>query len=1018
MKHVLSTCVVVALASLGPASAQETTSGSLSGVAVDTTGAVLPGATVSLTSAQGVKSFVTDTEGRFFAPYLTPGRYTVRVDLSGFSPVERKDVDVRLGQRIELSFTLRVGGVEEVVTVVGASPVVDVSSTTVGAVLDSDALKRLPVGRNFTDTLYLVPGVSSSGSLGAANPSVSGASGLENSYTVDGVNITNAGFGAIGSYSIAFGSLGTGVTTDFIKETQVKTAGFEAEYGQSTGGVVNVVTQSGTNAFHGSVFGYLRPPELESEFEQLETERGTVNTTGTRNIDFGVSVGGPVVKDKVFFFGAFNPQYQRRTFIAPQNRETDGGFGFPLAALGEVNRDRKISSYAGKLTWQVSPSHRIDASVFGDPSKGDMGPQRAGNLASFDDPGNPAGFSELSSYGGHNQVVRYDGIMSRNWLVEASVARAYNTLEEVPKVDEWRFTDNTVPVPVTRGGLGYYDQGNEGTNLQLQLKSTNIFDLAGNHQVRYGVAFEDIAFDSTIDRTGPTFTLPNGVPTTTGASVTILEDLTYGRIYRVTRANYVSTRDTTQKYLSFFLQDTWQVSDKLTLRPGVRYEQQRLQGSEELPLCHADDSLPGAGDGTGALIPCSFKWDNNWAPRLGATYDIRGDGKSKLFASWGRFYAKVPNDLAARAMAADAGVSRADYFDAQLTEPVPEGTTAAGVTRHFIPAGVYASIIDPDSKSTYQDEMAGGVEFEVARNFSVGVRYIRRTMPRILEDIGTAQVALYDLGVPGLDSVEYFLTNISRDTPAFAAPSGIAQARFEDPEHTYQSVEVTANKHFADNWSVIASYRWSRLEGNFEGFYRNDNGQSDPGITSLFDFPTNDPSYTQVGVPQFGYRGDIRYLGCTLGCGILPNDRTHQLKVYGNRTFGDLNVGVGYNGGSGQPLTPLAALAPYDNPGEIPEAQRGSGIQTMDGFKERTPFEHIFDFHADWTFKLGDQRVVFLADVFNVLDRQEPTFYDTFTELSFQVENPNYGQPLTVGGGRFPSYQTPRQIRLGARFEW
>ena len=139
----------------------------------------------------------------------------------------------------------------------------------------------MPVGRNFTR--HPVPGRrrQHSADVGNANPSVGGASGLENNYVVDGVNITNTGYGAVGSYSIVFGSLGTGVTTDFIKETQVKTGGFEAEYGQSTGGVVNVVTQSGTNAFHGSVFGYFRPAALEDEYSST-SRNGTVNAHGHR----------------------------------------------------------------------------------------------------------------------------------------------------------------------------------------------------------------------------------------------------------------------------------------------------------------------------------------------------------------------------------------------------------------------------------------------------------------------------------------------------------------------------------------------------------------------------------------------------------------------------------------------------------------------------------------------------------------------------------------------------------------
>jgi len=986
MRRQLVWALLLVVASFGLASAQETTSGSITGQVVDAQGAPVPGATVSLTSNQGTKTFVTDSTGHFFAPYLTPGRYSVRVELSGFSPVEQKGIDVHLGQRFDIgSLALKVGGLSEVVEVVGAAPTIDTSSTTTGGVLDSDALKRIPVGRNFTDTLYLVPGVSTSG-VGNANPSIGGNSGLENNYVVDGVNITNTGYGAVGSYSIVFGSLGTGVTTDFIKETQVKTGGFEAEYGESTGGVVNVVTQSGTNSVHGSIFGYLRPDSLENEWKQLNTANGTVNTKGTQNADFGATIGAPLLKDRLFFFGALNPQFQRRTFVAP--------VGFPLASMGPVDRKRRVISYAGKLTWQMSSNHRLDLSAFGDPAHGDLGPQRLSALTKT----TTSSFSELKKYGGHNQVAKYDGILNRAWLIEASIARALNDIEEVPSVNDNAVSDRTVTPNVNTGGIGFYEAGNHGVNLQYQLKSTNIFNAGGNHQLRYGGLYEDIQYDNINQRTGPVFTLPNGVQTKTGASVQILPDPVFGRIFRVVRANYENVRHTKQRYISFFAQDTWQIGGKLTLRPGIRYEQQELIGT---PLV----------DGT----INSFKWKNNWAPRIGATYDILGNGKSKIFASWGRFYAKIPNDLAARALSADAGVTRVDYFDAALTRPIPNGTLAGGQTNHFILAGQSTSSIDPTAKSTYQDEILGGFEFQAAHNLSLGARYVHRTMPRILEDIGTAAVLLYDTIPDQLASVEYFITNPRLNYPATFNNVGA----FEDPVHKYDSVELTANKAFADNWALLASYRWSKLKGNFEGFFRNDNGQSDPAISSLFDFPTNDPTYSSPAGRALGYRGDIRFLGCTLGCGELPNDRTHQIKVYANRTLGVINVGIGYLGSSGQPLTPLAAHPNYGNGGEIPEAVRGSGIQTADGFKKRTPFEHNLDAHVDWTVKFGtNQRVILAADVFNVFNRQTATNYDTWTESTFTVANPNFGQPTNGGGGLGTGFQAPRAVRLGARFEW
>jgi hypothetical protein len=971
----------------GIAAAQATT-GTIGGRVVDSQGLAVPGATVTVTGSQGARTTVTDGTGRFTVPFLTPGTYSLRVELQGFKTIEQKDIVVRLEQTVDLPLTMQVGGLTETVEVTGASPVVDTQTTTAGANLDSAMLARLPVGRSLAETLYVAPGVSSGGGTGTSNPSIGGASGLENQYVVDGVNISSSGFGSLGSYSrvSSLGSLGNGVTFDFIKEVQVKTAGYEAEFGQSTGGVVNVVTKSGSNELHGTLFGYTRPQMLESSYKQLQTANGWVNTTATTLSDFGAEVGGPVVKDHLYFFGAIDPQWDRKWAIAPDNRDESGAFLFPLRSLGEVMRERRFLSYSAKGTYEATSNHRINVSFFGDPGDGPVGPQRNDALLGTD----TARFSSFDKFGGHNAIVKYDGVLTNAFLLEASIARSKNNTIEVPSVNEWQMSDNRVTPQIRSGGIGFFEN-NEGQNVQYQLKATNVFS---GHQLKYGVALEDIDFSDIPNYTGPTFTLPNGVQTKTGAGapVQILSDPVFGTIYRATRANYVLGRSTTQKYFNWFAQDTWQVGDRLTFRPGLRYEQQKIVGTVK-----------------------DFTWKNNWAPRIGVTYDPFGDSKSKVYANWGRFYAKVPNDLAARALSADSGISRADYFDAALTQPIPEGVLAGGQTRHFILAGTAASDFDPNSKSTYMDETLVGFEREALPGMNVGVRYIHRNMPRILEDVGTAPMLAYELGLPGLESVEYFITNVDHNTPVTQF-AGLPEAHFEDPLHHYDAIEFTADKRLSNNWSLQSSYRWSRLWGNFEGFYRNDNGQSDPAITSLFDFPTDDPAYTQIGVPQFGYQGDIRFLG-RLGAGLLPNDRTHQVKVYGtyNLPVG-LNFGAGINLSSGQPLTALAANPNYGSPGEIPMTVRGAGMQTVDGFKKRTPMEAAVNAHVDYAFG-GLRRVVLLLDVFNLGNLQRVTGYNYYYEYpQFGTLNPDFGQvgnPVTR-----VAFQIPQQIRIGARFEF
>jgi outer membrane receptor protein involved in Fe transport len=979
-----STLVLFLTLMCAPVTSAQQTTGTITGRATDAQNLAVPGATVTLTGPQGTHTATTDGQGRFTFPYVTPGTYTIRVELTGFNAVERKDVNVSLGQTVDLPLTMTVGALSETVDVTASSPLIDRTSTTTGAVISSDLLERVPVGRRVSDTLYLAPGVSSGGTVGQANPSMSGGSGLENQYVIDGVNVTNQGYGALGPYSIVFGSLGNATPFDFIKDVQVKTGGYEAEFGQSTGGVVNVITKSGSNAIKGSAFYYDRPSGLEGTWTEVQTPNGTVQTTGSRSYDGGVEGGGPLLKDRLFFFGAIDPSRDIRTFQAPAD--------FPLLSLGDVDRTRDSTTYAAKGTMQLPKGQRIDASFFGDPSKGLNGPQRASAMLNQ----TTAGFSSLD-YGGHNQAIRYDGAVRPNWLLEGYFAHALNNLAETPSVDAWDVTDRTVTPNISTGGIGFYEAGSRSNSYQYAVKATNFVRA---HEIRYGYEYDRGSWDVTNNYTGPTFTAPNGQQTATGAILDVIPDATFGQIYRVTRARFTSGPTTTQNYHSFFVQDTWRVGNRLTINPGLRYEQQTLNGN--------------------AISDYTLK--NNWAPRIGATFEPDSSGKTKMYGNWGRYYARMPNDLAARALSGELTVTRGDYFDAGLTQPIPDGTLAGEQTTHLVLSGGTAGdTIDPNTKMSYLDEFVVGMNREVLPNTSVGVNYIHRSTGRVLEDVANCPTAAYfeDATAGICTGVSYILTNPTAATPinpdVIAAEPSFADVAFATPKHVYDAVEFTWNTRFANKWSALASYRWSRLRGNFEGFYRDDNGQSDPGISSLYDFPQNDPTYTSIGVPQFAFEGDIRFLGDPNG--ILPLDRPNQFKVYGQYLWGNLNLGLGLFAGSGTPLTPLATSPAYGNGGEVPSAARGSGIQTIDGFKTRTPFQSQIDVQAAYNLKLhGDRRVTLLADIFNLFDQQIVQNYDTWTSLTFGGgPNPNFGQPTSeILSG--PQIQAPRQIRIGARF--
>jgi Carboxypeptidase regulatory-like domain/TonB-dependent Receptor Plug Domain len=962
------------------------TTGQIVGRIVDAQGLAVPGATVTVSGPQGAKTIATSADGRFNVPFLTPGVYSVKAELQGFKAVEQKDINVSLGGTSEVALKMDVGGVTETVQVTGAVRTIDTATTTIGATLSTDQLADLPVGRRVADVMYLAPGVSSSGTLGRMNPSISGGSGLENQYVVDGTNVTNVGYGGLGSYSIVFGSLGNATPYDFVQEVQVKTGGFEAEYGQSTGGVVNVVTKSGSNLYRGSLFTYGQPSSFQNAYKQTQSSNGTINTVAASQTDSGGTIGGPIFRNHLFFFGAVDPSFNTTTYNAPP--------GFALASLGDVNRERRTISYAAKATLQASSSHKIDASFFGDPSHGNTGPQRLSSLLRT----STSGFSTLD-YGGHQQTVRYDGIVSSHFLLEASFARSDNTISELPSVNTWAINDQTVTPTIVSGGIGRYEKGNESLNRMGTIKATNVF---GGHQIKYGFEYSNVAYNQFNNITGPTFVGPDGRTTATGASITILPDVTFGKIYRVTRANYNNGHNTTQKYYDAFVQDSWRVG-RLTINPGLRFDQESMDG----------DLIKG------------WELKNNLAPRVGATFDATGDGKTKIYGNYGIYYNRVPNDLAARALSADDGYSRIDFFDAGLTRFIPAGTVtrtsaaAAPTTTHSILLGAFPDDVDPNAKMSYNNEIVLGFEREIMDRTTFGVRYVFRNTGRVLEDITDCPMAAYELpataAVPC--GVTYILTNPTSSSPinaqALALAPQLASVKFDDPIHRYNSIEFTLNRR-GTNWTGNASYRYSRLRGNFEGFYRDDNTQSDPGISSLYDFPTNDPTY----VANFPGEGNIQYLGQV---GILPLDRPHQVKLFGNYVFPKgLNVGMNINLSSGKPLTPMAANPVYDSAGEIPTAPRGSGIQTVDGFLTRTPFESQLDLQASWALKIGgSRRITFTADVFNLFNQTRTIGYDQDTELNASTANVDFGKPVnSLLGGTPPQFQIPRALRVGARFEF
>jgi carboxypeptidase family protein/TonB-dependent receptor-like protein len=1112
--------LAVALASLTPpAYSQEMTTGTIAGTVTDERGRPIADAVVTAQSPQGARRAISDKNGFFIIPFLTPGTYTLQIIAAGFSTVVQDDIVVKLNQKTTVKYAMQPGKVETI-TVTGRAPLVDRTSTSTGSnVKVSDFTAAIPIGRTYSNLFTTAPGVVSGGGTGAGNYSIGGASGLENSYIIDGVNITNTGYGGIGPFNAIYGSLGTGVTSDFLDEVQVKTGGFEAEWGQALGGVLNAIVKSGTNNFQGGVGFYSTIGALEGSRERVRTELGFINVREEEAYDLAFSFGGPFVKDKLFYYVAINPVETRTSFEAPSvlfplcrsctptdisitdlhhcsvsgnpcDSDLDCGGGetcvgnqaFPASQLGLQERTRRNYNYAAKLSWFMAANHRLDFTAFGDPSRGFNGPQNA------DTPPPPIGallFADYAQgggqsgirYGGNNGTLKYNGIFTPKFFIDAQISRHDGRFSEKEVLDEYRIRDRRVQllfnagkVPIGPanfvGGTGFLSQQND-ISTQYSVKLTNV--LPGGHELKYGAQFDNIDYLDDQSYSGPALTVffaasctaNPAVPCTDDADcpvgdtcdtsvfnqvpVTTTSGATFDRRgtteYRLTRNRYYPTPPaTTTKETSAFLQDTWQISSRWVLKAGVRATHEKVSGSGSytLPI----DRTVSNRVGTTSFSPGSYTFDWVFSPRLGLTYDVLGNGKSKLYGNYGRYYQRIPNDLAIRSFSSETSSTRVTYDLAGTPDPsIPWHLQATQVGAPNF-QGFPNTRVQEGTKLPYEDEYILGYQQQIRPDLSIEMRGIFRYQGRVLEDVQFAaleSIQNYYYGTnygypcdpfpssgvtcPGVPAGsfdplpfgEYVLANPAQNTPASAG--------FPNPKRDYKALEFVVNKTFSNNWAMTASYRYAQLKGNYEGLFRNDNGQSDPNITSLFDFPNSPLMEGQFFT------------------GFLNTDRTHVLNLYPYyRWPNGFTIGGGFNWQSGVPRQPFLAHPSYQNPGEIPgispvyawwhdnngdgtadELFTGTGAEFLNdpdavttlflydykrvkrGYLGRTPDIVTFDVSFNYPIKFSNDSALNLRlSIFNLFNNQEARGFDDNVESIAGIGNPdfltpnNYGAPRTV----------------------
>ena len=414
--------------------AQSSTTGSIEGTVLDQNGAAVPGATVNVSSPNliSAQSATTDDSGHFRVLSLPPGRYMITVEAAGkgFSRFEQKDVEVSLSKTSSLDISLTPGQIGATVNVTDTGgAAVDTTQNTSGTNVSSDQFSNFPTQRTVQGLYTIAPTVTRSGLRDATgrdrDPSVGGASGPENNYILDGVNTTDP----------AFGGSGANLPFEFVQEVEIKTGAYGPEYGKSTGGIFNVITKSGGNEFHGDIFGYGTTKGLVRGVKNFPFTGSAFN--GFSEVDVGVDVGGPIKKDKLWFFGAFNPQrrsnyYLTQTFHAP------------------VSNKVTIPFYAGKITWALNNRNTFTASTFGDFTKVDgfLATAALNNVNGFGD--DITAFEGTQETGGHNYAFRLNSTITNNFIAEFSAGLHFQRANTIPRaIDKPLILDNFA---VLKGG--------------------------------------------------------------------------------------------------------------------------------------------------------------------------------------------------------------------------------------------------------------------------------------------------------------------------------------------------------------------------------------------------------------------------------------------------------------------------------------------------------------------------------------------------------------------------------------
>lgn len=1014
---------------------QETTGG-IEGQVKDPAGALVPNVTITVTDAARAGSGTTTTgigsgfrrtvttsgEGFFRLLQVPPGTYNVvTAATGGFGEARYENVTVSIGQTTQLDVVVNPGGAVNTVDVtVSDAPPVDTTNNAIQTSINAQKIELLPKGTGFTGVLKSVPGTRPESRSGGF--SVDGASGGENVFVIDGQEVTNYRTGTLNEQF--------NIPTQLVQEVQVKSSGFTAEYGGATGGVVSVVTRGGSNDLHGEFGLQFETPKLNGNPRQLLGGAAGANyftqtpeylqppKSQGSNVFPTANLGGPVLKDRLWFFGSYSPQ------ILVTEAETSYFTNSPAATrtllTKEKYRRKTTYEYAfGRFDGNLFDNLRLTGTFLWNPvlQEGSIPSSSFSNVSSsafvFNNPGlttTPQGIPIVNfgpgigflsepefrpNQGGRltSNVVTFAGVYTptSNVVIDGRYSRGY--LNEklgnyfVPQAvfiagctygPQNPGDPNSPPVPASTFPCST-SSSNSLTVKDISIRETYefsgtyIFNGGGRHELKGGfqryTIFNDVQSGNNAIGVLRFFVGPSNLISNTQPGVTP----TAGAIGSA-RFDRTGVRGSGSNLSQgIFIQDKWQPFSRLTLNLGVRFEK------EDLPTFNG---IPSGVD---------FDWTEKIAPRLGFAYDLFGDGKTKVFASYGQFYDRVKFALPRGLFGGD--ISLQDFIEifpgqnsgmfnianviGSFSGPSvcpATGFIGDGLSRCQRNLRVNANepgaspflngAVDPNLKPFRQTEFTVGAERQLSRDYVFRARYTYKNVDETVEDAGIVNALgseAYIIGNPG--------SGLHLETL-----QALGYEKSTRPKRRYDGFEVVLEKRLSSNWYFNANYTFSRLHGNYTGLTSSDEahlveGRLAPGVSRAFDLPF-------IGFTAEGETDN----------GPLPTDRPHVFNIYGAYIFDWM--------GSQSNSTELSAFQTITSGTPQTTSIYGQSNVTPQIFFSRndlgrTPTFSQTDFNVTHRYRFGRDNRFTMAFDFNILNLLDQ---DTVTGI-YPTMNTNTTRP-------------------------